>query len=73
MSSAPANHDSSQQDIERNDVLNAIGRKWGKFSKQELSVLKTNDELVGQVVRKYGMEKSAAQSDVDTLMAGWNL
>ena len=73
MSNAPANHNSSQQDIERNDVLNAIGRKWGKFSKQELSVLKTNDELVSQVVRKYGLEKSAAQSDVGTLMAGRNL
>jgi hypothetical protein len=73
VSNAPANHDSSQQDIERNDVLNAIGSKWGKFSKQELSVLKTNDELVSQVVRKYGLEKSAAQSDVDTLMAGRNL
>jgi hypothetical protein len=73
MSSAPANHDSSQQDIERNDVLNAIGSKWSKFSKQELSVLKTKDELVGQVVRKYGVEKATAQSDVDTLMAGRNL
>ena len=73
MSNAPANHDSSQQDIERNDVLNAIGSKWSKFSKQELSVLKTNDELVGLVVRKYGVGKAAAQSDVDTLMAGRNL
>lgn len=73
MSNAPANHDSSPQDIERNDVLNAIGSKWGKFSNQELSALKTNDELVSQVVRKYGMEKSAVQSDVDTLMAGRNL
>jgi hypothetical protein len=73
MSNAPANHDTSLQDIERNEVLNAIGTKWGKFSTQELSVLKTNEELVSQVVRKYGVEKIAAQRDVDTLMAGRNL
>jgi hypothetical protein len=36
MSNAPANHDSSPQDIERNEVLNAIGSKWSKFSKHEL-------------------------------------
>lgn len=73
MSNAPANHDSSPQDIERNEVLNAIGSKWSKFSKHELSLLKTNDELVSQVASKYGLERNAAQRDVHTLMAGRNL
>jgi len=73
MSNAPANHDSSPQDIERNEVLNAIGSKWSKFSKHELSMLKTNDELVSQIVSKYGLERLAAQRDVHTLMAGRNL
>jgi len=74
MSNAPAtNHAARSQDSDRNDVLNAIGAKWSKFSKQELSDLKTNDELVTQVVAKYGVEKIAAQRDVDALMNGRNL
>ena len=67
------NHDSRPQDGQRNEVLNEIGTKWEKFSKQELSALKTNDELVTQVIAKYGVDKIAAQRDVDTLMAGRNL
>ena len=73
MSNAPTNHDTSLQDIERNDVLNAIAGKWGKFSEEELSALNTNDELVGQLMKKYGMDKIAAQRDVTALLAGRNL
>ncbi len=73
MSNAPANNAARAQDSDRNDVLNAIGSKWSRFSKQELSDLKTNDELVTQVVAKYGVEKVAAQRDVDALMNGRNL
>jgi hypothetical protein len=74
MPNAPATNNAARaQDSDRNDVLNAIGAKWSKFSKQELSELKTNDELVTQVVAKYGVEKIAAQRDVDTLMNGRNL
>ena len=73
MSKAPANHASSPQDIERNEVLNAIGRKWSKFSKHELSMLNTNDERVSQIVSKYGLNRLDVQRDVLTLMAGRNL
>lgn len=74
MSNAPAaNKAAREQDSDRNDVLNAIGAKWSKFSKQELSELETNDELITQIVVKYGVEKSAAQRDVDALMNGRNL
>ena len=73
MSNAPANHDSSPQDVVRNDVLNAIARKWPKFSRHELSALTTNDDLVSQIVSKYGVERSVAQREVQTLMAGRNL
>ena len=45
-----------------------IGAKWSKFSEQELSSLKDKDDLVSQVVAKYGLEKSQAQRDVDALM-----
>jgi hypothetical protein len=57
----------------RDTILNDIGKKWSKFSKQELSSLKTNDELVTQVVAKYGIQKIVAQRDVDALMAGRHL
>ncbi|SRR6266581_4216702 len=49
-------------------VLKEIGAKWSKFSEQELSSLKDKDDLVSQVVAKYGLKKSQAQRDVDALM-----
>jgi hypothetical protein len=74
MANAPtAGNRSSADDTDRQDVLNEIGTKWNKFSKQELSALKSNDELVGQIVAKYGIEKGTAQSQVDALMNGRNL
>jgi hypothetical protein len=74
MSNALATNNAARsQDSDRNDVLNAIGAKWNKFSKQELSALTTNDELVAQLVAKYDIEKVAAQRDVDALMNGRNL
>lgn len=51
-------------------VLKEIGAKWSKFSEQELSSLKNKDDLVTQVVAKYGLEKAQAQRDVDALMKG---
>jgi len=51
-------------------VLKEIGAKWGKFSEQDLSALKGNDDLVNQVVAKYGLEKAQAQRDVDALLKG---
>jgi hypothetical protein len=51
-------------------VLKEIGSKWGKFSEQDLSALKGNDDLVNQVVAKYGLEKAQAQRDVDALLKG---
>lgn len=51
-------------------ILKEIGTKWGKFSEQDLSSLKNKDDLVTQVVAKYGLEKSVAQRDVDPPMKG---
>lgn len=51
-------------------VLREIGAKWDKFSETELSALKGKDDLVTQVVAKYGLEKPQAQKDVDTLLKG---
>jgi hypothetical protein len=74
MTNAPApSANANSNDDNRNGMLNDIGTKWRKFSKQEISDLKTNDDLVTLVVAKYGVEKGAAQHDVDTLLAGRHL
>jgi hypothetical protein len=51
-------------------ILKEVGAKWGKFSEQDLSALKGKDDLVNQVVAKYGLEKGQAQRDVDALLKG---
>jgi hypothetical protein len=51
-------------------VLKEIGTKRSKFSEHDLSALKGNDDLVNQVVAKYGLEKAQAQRDVDALLKG---
>jgi hypothetical protein len=54
----------------RQIVLKEIGVKWNKFSEQELSAFKNKDDVVTQVVAKYGLDKAQAQRDVDALMKG---
>ena len=51
-------------------VLKDIGAKWDKFSQQDLTAIKGRDDLVAQVVAKYGLEKAQAQRDVDTVLNG---
>jgi len=52
-------------------VLRAdIGRKWGKFSAQELTDLKDNDDLVSQLVAKYGLQKDTAARDAEAIVRG---
>jgi hypothetical protein len=51
-------------------VLKEIGSKWNKFSEHDLSALKGKDDLVSQVVAKYGLDKAQAQRDVDALLKG---
>jgi hypothetical protein len=52
----------------RQIVLNEIRSKWSKFSEQDLSALKSKDDVVSQLVAKYGLEEAQAQRDVDLLM-----
>ena len=47
-----------------------IGNKWGKFTQQELTDLKDNDDLVAALVAKYGLEKDAATRDAATVVKG---
>jgi hypothetical protein len=63
--------DSASSD--REDILKEIALKWSKFSPRELIDTTTNDELVEQIVAKYGFKKEAAQREVDILMDGRNL
>jgi hypothetical protein len=51
-------------------VRKEIGAKWNKFSEQDVTALKDKDDLVTQVVAKYGLEKAQAQRDVDGLLKG---
>lgn len=60
-------------DTDREDILQEIALKWNKFSRQELIDITTNDELVEQIMAKYGSKKAAAQREVDILMDGRNL
>ena len=69
---SPANDD-FVSDAERDEMLNDIATKWRRFSRQELAALQTNDELVTEVVAKYGMEELAAQREVEALMDGRSL
>ena len=83
-SAAPAHADSmtvaptaagrpSAVNPDRQDVLKEIGRKWSKFSPQDLADIVTNDQLVGEIVKRYGLKPEAAQREVDILMDGRNL
>jgi uncharacterized protein YjbJ (UPF0337 family) len=57
-------------DANKQAVLKDIHAKWGKFSDTDLAALKGKDDLVTQVVSKYGQEKSLVQREVDTLLKG---
>lgn len=50
-----------------------IANKWSKISAQEVSALKTTDDLVSQVQSKYQMDKAQAQKEVDAFANGRQL
>ena len=54
----------------RQIVRGEVGAKWSKFSEQDLSALKDRDDLVREVVLRYGVEMSEAQRDVDSVLQG---
>jgi uncharacterized protein YjbJ (UPF0337 family) len=57
-------------DPNKQAVIQDIRAKWGKFSESDLAALKGRDDLVAQVVTKYGQEKDQVQREVDTLLKG---
>ncbi len=65
--------DSSANDTDRQDISRRDRREMGKDSPgRSFSNLTTIDQLVGQIVIKYGAKKEAAQRQVDMLMDGRN-
>jgi hypothetical protein len=61
-----ANNSSGNRQI----VLKEIQAKWSKISEQELSALRSRDDVVTQVQGKYSLNKEQAQRDVDALLRG---
>jgi len=47
-----------------------VAAKWSRFSAQDVSALKDRDDLVRELVARYGIEKSEAQRDVDSVLKG---
>jgi len=56
--------------LQKRDLLAAIGGKWGKFSEQELSDLKSEDDLAVQLATKYGLGEDIARRDIAAVMNG---
>jgi hypothetical protein len=74
MSQAPPMIDDARpDDTGRDDVLNAVGAKWKRLTRQEISALKTSRELIVLVVAKYGIKPNAARRDVEALLDGRSL
>ena len=63
-------NDEQNRALQKRALLADIGGKWGKFSEQELSELKSGEDLTAQVAAKYGLEKDIAQRDVTALLNG---
>jgi hypothetical protein len=51
-------------------VRREVAARWNKLSAQDLSALKDRDDLVREVAARYGIEKSEAQRDVDSVLKG---
>jgi hypothetical protein len=62
--SAPKNTD------QKSAVMKDICAKWNKFSEQDVAAIKGKADLVSQVVTKYGLPQTQAQSEVDALLKG---
>ena len=55
---------------ETQSVRLEVGARWDRFSEHELAALNDRDDLVREVVARYGIEKGEAQRDVDLVLKG---
>ena len=58
---APMPEMSAIPDANKKAVHIAIHAKWSKFSEHDMTALKNKDDLVAQVVSKYGIDKAIVQ------------
>ena len=58
------------QNTDKSAVMKEICAKWSKFSEQDVAAIKGKADLVSQVVTKYGLPQTQAQSEVDALLKG---
>jgi|SoimicMinimDraft_9_1059737.scaffolds.fasta_scaffold163842_1 hypothetical protein len=68
--SAPQNSNIAPQNADKSAVMKEICAKWSKFSEQDVAAIKGKADLVSQVVTKYGLPQTQAQSEVDALLKG---
>jgi hypothetical protein len=47
-----------------------ISLKWSKVSEAEAGAIKNVEALTAQVVKSYGRDRTAAEAEVKTFMAG---
>jgi len=74
MSTAGATKDDVRQDdSERDALLNALVSKWRRFTWQELCRFENSEELVAQIVARYGVRLDVARREVDILLDGRTL
>lgn len=66
----PATPNPTTIEAARLSLSKDIHAKWNKFSEADAAAFKNSDDLVTQVVSKYGIDKSIAQRDVDALLKG---
>ena len=71
--SPPMNDNARPDNEERVDVLNAVSAKWKRLTRQEISALKSNRDLITLVVARYGIKSNAAKRDVEALLDGRSL
>jgi hypothetical protein len=50
-----------------------IQKQWAKFTYADVSALKSKDDLVAEVQKKYALDKAQAQKDVDAFAKGRQL
>ena len=65
---APTDHANFSET--KRSIIGDIRAKWGKFSEDDLSRLRSNDDLVSEIAARYNIDRAQAQSDVDAVMRG---
>ena len=69
MNNNPVANSGKEPDV--NQIIRKdVRAKWDKILDQELMAIESRDDLVSQVVAKYGLEKPQVQRDVDALLKG---